>query len=110
MPTTKLIHITGIETLNEKQKQLVNRLFNLYYKKVKRQLKNEVSFEVHIKSYEKEGKANKFSINVRVVVGREVFEANADDWDLSRSIHKVMKKIMSEIEHKLHVSNQRDKR
>jgi len=106
MPNIKIIHAKGVELLNEREKQLVNRLLNEYYGKIHRQLKNEVSFEVHIKTYQKEGKAKKFSINVRAVFGRAVFEANADDWDLARCVHKVMNKIMNEIEHKFHVSDQ----
>ena len=109
MPNIKIIHAAGIDTLNEKQKQLVNRLLNEYYKKVQRQLKNEVFFEFHIKNYEKDGKSKKFSIQIKVVVGIQVFEAKASDWDLARTIHKVMNKVMNEIEHKLHVSDQHSK-
>lgn len=109
MPNIKIIHAKGVKILNEKQKQLVNRLLNEYYKKIQRQLKNETSFEVHVKNYEKEGKAKKFSINIKAVAPTRIFEANASDWDLARAVHKVLNKILNEIEHRLHASEQHSK-
>jgi len=105
MPNIKFIHANGTEILNEKEKQLVNKLLNEYYKKIHRQLKNEVSLEAHIKAHDVSKRQKKFNIHIDVVNSFK-FGATADDWDLARAIHKVMKKIMSEIEHKLHVSKQ----
>lgn len=108
MPNIKIIHAANVEVLTERQKQIVNRLLNEYYRKIKRQLKNEVFFEVHIKVHEKEGKRKKFNIHVDVVNAIR-FGATADDWDLARAVHKVLNKIMNEIEHGLHSSDQHGK-
>jgi|TARA_B100001971_G_C18265688_1_gene592063 hypothetical protein len=111
----KVIHAAGVNELTEKENQLINRLLNEYYIRIQRQLKNFASFEFHIKEYEKAGKGNiekakkkKFSVHVRVDA-TNVFEADYADWDLARVIHKVMNKLMNEIEHKLHSSDQHHK-
>ena len=91
--------------LSGRERWALHKLLNEYYSKVKRQLKNKVVFEVHIKVHEKEGKRKKFNVHVDVDSAKR-FGATADDWDLARAVHKVMKNIMSEIEHKLHISEQ----
>ena len=109
MPADNIINIRGIELLSERQKQLVNRLLNEYYKRIFRMIKNLTVFEVTIKEYEKEGKQQKFSFNVKVVSPAGVFKADGFDWDFERSLHKALNKVMNEIEHKLHSSEQHDK-
>lgn len=105
----KIIHAAGTSEITERQKQLINRLLNEYYKKIQRQLKNQASIEFHIKTYEKEGKAHKFSIHARVDSPLKPIEADYADWDLARAIHKTMNKLMNEIEHLTHASDQHDK-
>ncbi len=110
MDNIKIIYATGIDELSEKEKQLVDKLLNEYYVKIKRQLKNEFFLEFHIKEYKKTGerwltKKKKFSVHVKINADK-VYEADYGDWDLARTIHKVMNKLMNEIEHKTHSSNQ----
>jgi len=105
----KIIHAAGANSLKENQKQLVNRLLNEYYPRIQRQLKNFTSFETDIKNYEKEGKQKKFSINLKVIAPTRIFKANATDWDLARAFHKVLNKIMNEIESRMHSSDQHSK-
>ncbi|MDD5191926.1 MAG: hypothetical protein PHH54_04480 [Candidatus Nanoarchaeia archaeon] len=94
--------------LNEKEKWELDKLLTEYEGKIKRQLKDEVDIIVNIKSHQK-GKSRKFSISVNVVGGVK-FGAIADDYDLARATHEVFNKILSEIEHRLHVSSNRNKR
>lgn len=112
----KIIHASGTDLITEKQKQLINRLLNEYYQRIQKQLKNEVFLEINIKLYEKTGKpatkpdkSNKFSIHIRIDSSTKTFEADYADWDLARTIHKVMNKIINEIEHNFHSSDQHDK-
>ena len=112
----KIIHASGTSAITEKQKQLINRLLNEYYQKIQKQLKNEVFLEINIKLYEKAGKpatkpgkSNKFSIHIRIDSSAKTFEADYADWDLARTIHKVMNKIINEIEHNFHSSDQHNK-
>jgi len=123
-----IIHGTGVDVLNEKQKQLVNRLLNEYYKRIQRQFKNS-SLEAHFKNYEKgkfartrefligkvsrqkagiwkAGKAKKFSVHIRAKTGKLLFEGDAADWDLARTMHKALNKLMNRIESHLKSSDQ----
>ena len=108
-----IIHATGVEELTEKEKQLVNKLLNEYYIKIQKRLKNMSSLEFRVKEYGKSGerwltKKKKFSIHVKINSDK-FYEADYADWDLARTIHKVMNKLMNEIEHKLHSSDQHRK-
>ena len=107
MELEKIIKITGIEKLTEKEKQIVNKLVERYYPKIKRQLKDKFFLEIHIKEYElgKLSKRKKYSVHIKIA-GEKFFEADYGDWDLARTIHKVMNKLMNEIEHEYHVLNQ----
>ena len=53
-------------------------------------------------------KKKKFSIHIRID-STKVFEADYADWDLARAIHKTLNKLMNQIEHQFHVSDQHDK-
>jgi len=100
------IEINGIGLLNEQEKKKANKLLNEYYPKIQRQIKNTTSLRVYIKEYEKKGNRKKYSINIDVVTPAGIFKVKEFDWDFARTLHKVLNKIMSEIEHKLHVSEQ----
>ncbi len=103
------IEIKGIDILTEEEKRLANKLLNEYYPKIQRQIKNIISLKVHIKEYKKEGRRKKYSINIKIINSTDVFEANADDWDFARTMHKILKKIENEIENRLHSSEQHPK-
>mgnify|MGYP001595894137 CR=1 FL=1 len=101
------IEITGIEILTEKEKEVADKLLKEYYLKIQRQLKKIISLKLYIKEYKKEGKGKKYSINIEVIApAPKIFKANAHDWDFARTLHKVLNKIINEIEHELHVSEQ----
>lgn len=112
----KIIHGSNVKDFNEKEKQRVNMLLNEYYVRIQRMLKNLVSIEFNIKKYEKAGrgkedkeKIKKASVHARVDSAAGVFEADYADWDLARTVHKVMNKLINEIEHKMHSSDQHDR-
>ena len=100
------IEITGLDILTEEEKKLSDKLLNEYYPKIQRQVKNIITLKVHIKEYEKNGERKKYSINIKVINSTDVFEANAHDWDFARTMHKVLKKIETEIENRFHPSEQ----
>lgn len=103
----KQIEISGIELLNEEEKEIVDKLFSEKYKKIQRMIKNDISLKINIKEYKKEGKRKKYSIDVGVFSSfKKIFKANAFDWELARTIHKVLNKLTNEIEHQLHISEQ----
>ena len=106
------IQIQTKENLNEEEKETLDRLLNEYYEKIKRELKKDIVVNLNLKIYEKGEKGEKgkkkYSINLKVV-NSVVFKSDSYDYDLAKAVHKAFNKIMSEIEHKFHVSNQNKK-
>jgi ribosome-associated translation inhibitor RaiA len=103
MPQTQ---ITGIDLLDEKEKQLAEKLISDYYLKIKQLVRNDLSFGVHIKEYNTEGQKKKYAITIKASFAGKNLESNADDWDFARTIHKAMKKLENEIEKRIHSSEQ----
>ena len=105
------INAKGVE-LTDKESLELNAFVNEYYEKIKRELKKEIVVDLNIKIYEKCGKdkcsKRKYSLNLKVI-NSVVFKSNSYDWNLAKAVHKAFNKIMSEIEHKFHVSNQNKK-
>jgi len=103
------LQTVGFEILTEKTRNEFNELWGEYSKKIGRKLKNAESCRVHLKEYSPGGKT-KFSIHALVSYAGKSIEANASDWDLRRTFHKVFNKIEQEIEHKFHVSDQHQRK
>ena len=103
------IHAKGVE-LDDEERSLLDTLINEYSEKIKRELKKEAVVDLTLKVYEKcgeDGKCGKkkYSLNLKII-NSFVFKSDSYDYDLAKAIHKAFKKILSEIEHRLHVSNQ----
>ncbi len=96
----------GMELLNEKEKQIADKLLNEYYEKIKRQIKKDFIFRINFKEYDKDGKNKKYSINAEVLASKK-FSASSGDWDFARALHKVMIKLINQIEHDFHSSEQK---
>jgi len=99
------IEVKGLEFLSEDEKKTADKLFKEYYEKIERKLKNFLGLKVHIKIYSPEGR-KKFSLNAEAMSAGKMFEANAADWDFARTMHKLMNKVINEIEHEFHGSDQ----
>lgn len=98
--------VKGFEILDEKEKAVADKLFQEYHKKIERKVKRRVPLKIHIKEYNKEGKRKKYSINLEVLSSGKVFRANSFDWTFSDAIHDVFTKILTQMEHKFHISDQ----
>jgi len=103
------IQITGIDDISSEDRDIVNKLCNEYYEKIKRALRNEISIKLHIKQHSKSGKKHKSDIRVQLIAPTRVFEAQESDWDLARTLHRVFRNVIRQLEHKLKVDDQRDK-
>jgi len=89
----------------------VQDLTTEYFKKIKRSVNNLVNITLQIKTYDKEGKRKKYSINLRLNAPTKEFASNrADDWELTRAIHKSFKDILTQIKHTLHTDVSRPSR
>ncbi|OGJ15916.1 hypothetical protein A3K74_02345 [Candidatus Pacearchaeota archaeon RBG_13_33_26] len=97
------LEVVNIEILNEEEKAIANKLFNEYYPRIQRLVKSPLSLKIHFKEYDKEGKKKKYSINAEAIFsGGKVISSDSWSWDFARAIHKAMKKLETEIEHKFH--------
>lgn len=95
------------DKLDAKEKWELDKLSKEYYEKIKREIKKDFLLDIQIKVYEKGGK-KKYSLNVKAE-NSVIFKSNSFDWNLAKAVHKALNKIMNEIEHKLHVSEQNKK-
>jgi len=101
MENLKLICGKGAEDLTSDEKLILNKLTNEYYEKMKRHIGDIDLLEVHLKCHKKEGNTKRYAIETKFSLGKYRFETSSDEWDLEESIHKAMKKLESEIEHKI---------
>lgn len=95
----------GFEILTEKTKDEFQKLWKEYSKKIEQKLKNVENIKIHLKEHNHGGKT-KFSIHAVVSYSGKSMDAEAVDWDLKRTFHKVFNKIENEIEHTFHLSDQ----
>ncbi len=100
------IETTGLDLLGKDEKGKVKMLLNEYYSKIQRLIKNDLTLKIDLKEYKKEGKAKKYVINTEAILSGKIFNSEGWSWDLERAVHRAMKKIETEIEHKYHVSEQ----
>jgi uncharacterized protein (DUF2461 family) len=113
MPTN--ISTKGVK-LSEKEIWELEKLSNEYEVKIARKIRQDtdnVTINIHIKAHEKEpekkAKRQKYNVHVEVKT-TSVFGSLGEDWDIATAIHKAMEKIISEIEHKFHSSDQHTKK
>ena len=100
------IQVKGMESLDEQEKRTANKLFDEYYTKIQRKIKNSLSLKIYIKEYNKDGKRKKYSINAEAISSGKVFKANSYDWNFAATIHQVFNKILTQAEHEFHTSDQ----
>lgn len=100
------IKVTGIELLDEKEKETFNKISNEFSNKIKRKIKNDFSLKFFIKEHSKGGKTKKFSIDVEAISFPHLLKSTAYDWDFAKALRKALEKIITEAEHKFHASEQ----
>ena len=96
----------GEVELADYDKQVIDSLTKEYRGKIERHFDNIINFEVYVKCFSKKENIKRYQIDARLAVPGHKFEAEADEHVLSDAVHKALKKIISEIEHKIKVSNQ----
>lgn len=101
------IEVIGINNLTDEEKKITNTLLKEYISKIERIVKNDILIKMHVKEYKKDGKGKKYSLHFEVIFAGKMINSNAWDYDLSRTIHKAMKKIEIEAEHTFHSSEQK---
>jgi ribosome-associated translation inhibitor RaiA len=104
------IEIKGFENLSEAEKQELNKEIETYKDKIKWKTKSDFVLKLAIKSYNKnpenKTKGKRYSIKAEVTGQTQTFEASAEDWDFNKTVHKIFDKLINEIEHRYHSSEQ----
>jgi len=101
----------GIELLSEEEKHELDREIEAYSEKLKWKTKSDFKLKLAIKIHSKKGedkdsKRKNYSLRAMLKGETHSFEAEAADWDFNKACHKVFDKLMNEIEHKYHSSEQ----
>ena len=93
----EIIQFKGVSELSSEDQDTVKSLSTEYYLKIKRGLHNITSLELHVKAHSKRGGKSKYSIHLRAIAPTRILEAQDDDWDLARTLHKVFRNMENEI-------------
>jgi len=105
------VQYVGIEDLTMRGFARVKELAFSYHGKIERALNNKTTLIVHVKRYKKAGTRSKYSVHVKAITASRIFNSTkAHDWDLARTLHKAFKDLENQIEHKMHLSDQKPKR
>jgi hypothetical protein len=49
----------------------------------------------------------KYVFNTQLNIEKEIFSASSSGWDLRKTIHRIMKKLINAVEHKFHIEGQK---
>tara|TARA_Y100000310_G_C20576674_1_gene760774 strand:+ start:80 stop:1213 length:1134 start_codon:yes stop_codon:yes gene_type:complete len=68
--------------------------------KLQRKIKNEFSLVLHLKSYEKDGHRQKYSISLRVEYPGQALSTSEDDWDFETALRKTFNNAKNALDKK----------
>ncbi len=97
----------GFEKLTDEQNKEFQKLFDEFDRKVSRKF-NNVSCKITLKEHEKGG-SKRYIIEALIQTKGKRIEAQEEDWDFKKALHILFKKLLEEIEHKFHFSDQNRK-
>ena len=105
------LEIKGIELLSESEKHELNKEVEKYAEKIKWKTKSDFVLKLVIKIHskkadDKDNKRKNFSLKAEIKGATHSVEANAADWDFNKCVHMVFDKLLNEVEHEYHSSEQ----
>jgi hypothetical protein len=95
------IQFIGLNELDEFAQGKVNELCDSYLDKIKRLISDTSTYKIHIKKHSKDGGRINYSIHIKAITPKKIFEVDKDEWDIALVMHKVFKALYNEIEHYL---------
>ena len=101
------IEIIGSGLLSQNEKETAERLFQESYEKIERKIKNKIKLKLDIKTRDKNSKQKQYIIHMKLITSTRVLEAHAEEWEFTKAIHEVINKMLEEIEHSFHSSEQK---
>ncbi|OGS42588.1 MAG: hypothetical protein A3K67_01665 [Euryarchaeota archaeon RBG_16_62_10] len=104
------VQITG---LDEEDPDVYDVLYDLIEKSMKRidKIQAPKVFTVHISVYNHEGMRSKYSLRARLTTDRDLFYANATDWDLYKTMDSLLDMLDKNVkrEHEKHLDQRKVK-
>jgi ribosome-associated translation inhibitor RaiA len=89
------VSISGLEEADYFTKSRVHEEAEHLLEKVRRFME-VTAFELHVKTYHKEGKRKKFSVHARLLTDRREFFAEEAEWNLGKAVSGALEKIENE--------------
>jgi ribosome-associated translation inhibitor RaiA len=106
----RIIHGKGISEIDPLDEKIINDIFNEYSKKLQRAYKEINYLEIYLKDYKKsKNSKDKYSIHLKVISPHPLIKSDSSDWDLKKALRIAFEKLINELEHKFHSSNQKSK-
>lgn len=101
MTITNIIKYIDLNKLNTEDQNIIKEIIDINYEKIHREIHNITNLVVHVKLYEKGGKAKKYSIHMRMESPSLKFTSNLSGWDLKKTLHRTINNLIKEIQHKI---------
>ena len=70
------------------QKYNIQKIANNEAIKLQRKIKNNMDLVIHLKSYDKQGGEQKFTVNLRLEYPGQLITSTQEDWDLETALRK----------------------
>jgi predicted transcriptional regulator len=86
--------------LQSYQKYNIQKIASNEAFKLQRKIKNDMNLTIHIKSYDKQGGEQKFSVNLRIDFPSRVITSSQEDWDLETALRKTFNNAKNEVDKK----------
>lgn len=93
----EIIQFKGLKELSDEEKDVLNEISAEYYPKIKREMHNITSIELHVKVHSKGGSKKKYTAHLRVIAPTRIFEAEHHDWDLPRALRRAFDAMIFEL-------------
>ena len=86
--------------LQSYQKYNVQKIASNEAMKLQRKIKNDMNLTIHIKSYDKQGGEQKFSVNLKMEFPGQIITSSQEDWDLETALRKTFNNAKNTVDKK----------
>ncbi len=102
IPKNHNIKFVGLNKvrLQSYQKYNIQKIASNEAFKLQRKIKNDMNLTIHIKSYDKQGGEQKFSVNLRIDFPSQIITSTQEDWDLETALRKTFNNAKNEVDKK----------
>lgn len=98
------ISYVGLDVLDSTDCGRLKKIVSKYNSDISR-IENKSDLKFHVKTYEVGGRV-RYSFRVHLSIGKEVLNSEIEGWDFKKDVHAVMEKLMTAVEHRLHLEGQ----